>query len=87
MMYSGGRKEEQALTCGISEEQKDKWARKYTLRRNGTQYFRFKIELTFQGLARVSEEEKKREKGMRSSLSQLIFPSLHWLSQNCKHFK
>lgn len=43
-------------------------------------YLKFKIVLTTQCLARVSEAEKEKR-------NQLFFPSYHWLSQNWKHFE
>lgn len=85
MAYFGGRKAEQVLISDINEEQKNEWASKYTLRRNGTQsqqkeYLRFKIKIISQNLVRVPEKEKKREEEVQNSLSQRLYTTLHWLS-------
>ena len=50
-------------------------------KKRNNEYLRFKTELTSQSLVRVSEEEKKREEGVRNSFSQLVLPFLHSLSQ------
>lgn len=50
-MHFGGRRAEEVLSCGISEDQKDERARKYTLRRNRTQSQNFVF---------LSKEEKKQ---------------------------